>query len=62
MTKKQKSDDLIERNPKVDRHLVSVYDKLARELEKAGVDMRTRYSISPPLGGTLLSLSTHNRA
>jgi hypothetical protein len=61
MSDRQTTDDLMERNPRVDRNVVSVYEKLAGELEKAGVDTRTKYSISPPLGGGILSLYNHNK-
>ena len=42
-------------NPKIDKRLVESFERLERELQKLGVDTKSKYTLSPPLGGGTLN-------
>ncbi len=44
---------LLERNQNVSKLVVAQYKELAKQLEALGVRTKPRYTLSPPLGGTL---------
>jgi len=56
MKKQNKQNNIIIRNPKIDKDIVSSYNKFIEELRKAGIEQKPQYSISPPLGGPIPSL------
>jgi hypothetical protein len=43
-------DDIVQRNPRIEKNLVQGYEKLEKELEKIGVSVQPQFSLSPPLG------------
>ena len=42
--------EVLKRNPRIDKSVVQRYQELERKLEKLGVDTRPHYTLSPPLG------------
>jgi hypothetical protein len=44
--------EVLQRNPHVSKDLVERFKKLESELRELGADIKPRFSISPPLGGT----------
>ncbi len=43
-------------NPKVSKSVVKQYRELEKKLEKLGVDTKSHYTLSPPLGGAIPNL------
>ncbi len=67
---KQKNDPIIDEkgiqrtNPGIDRKVLAAYEKAARELKEAGIEIKTGadYNIEPALGGGILpDLHTNRR-
>lgn len=50
---------ILRSNPAVSREVVAQSERLEEELRKLGVDLRPRYSLSPPLGDGVRQI--HNR-
>ena len=42
--------EVLKRNPRVDKSVVQRYQELEKKLEKLGVDTRPHYTLSPPFG------------
>jgi len=61
MEEKEKQTEALKKNPKIDRKTVASYEKLASELRRAGVEIKSEYSITPPLGGPIPSLYISQR-
>ena len=62
MTKSSPSDreELLARNSRIDRGVVTAYRKLEGELKGLGIQRKSRYSLEPPLGRN--PTASHNRA
>lgn len=50
-------EEILGHNPAVSKSIVSKYHELEKELHKLGVDTKSRYTLSPPLGGAVSYLS-----
>jgi len=61
MEKQREQSETLRKNPKIDRKVVVAYERLANELRRAGVEIKSEYSISPPLGGPIPSLYGYQR-
>ncbi len=44
--------EILERNKNIDVNIVNAHDKLESQLRKLGVEIKPKYSLDPPLGGT----------
>ena len=53
-------EELLGRNGRIDRKVVTAYKKLEDELKDLGVQRKPRYSLEPPLGRN--PTAYHNRA
>ena len=53
-------EELLGRNSRIDRKVVTAYKKLEDELKDLGVQRKPRYSLEPPLGRN--PTAYHNRA
>lgn len=49
-------EEFLESNPAVSKSVVSQYHELEKKLHKLGVDTKPHYTLSPPLGGTIVNL------
>ena len=56
LSQKRRQDEILKKNPRIDLKLVRHQEELERELEKFGVDIKPKFRIEPPLGGTKLRL------
>ena len=52
--------EVLKRNPRIDKSVVQKYQELEKKLEKLGVDTKPHYTLSPPLGDSRTRL--HNQA
>lgn len=52
--------DVLERNSRIDREVVTAYRKLEGELKGLGIRKKPRYGLEPPLGRNPTAF--HNRA
>ena len=43
-------DKILAANPKIDAKLTRAYEELEQQLKRLGVDLRPKYTPSPPLG------------
>jgi len=48
------NDDLLNKNPGIDRKLIEESTKLQEEAKKFGHEIKSGYSLTPPLGDQLL--------
>jgi len=46
-------DDILNNNPHTDGKVVRDYERLAEKLKRLGIDNKSKYSLSPPLGGNV---------
>jgi hypothetical protein len=52
---------VLSQSPHVSRAVIEQHQRLEERLVKLGVDVRPRYSLSPPLGGAVLSIYSGQR-
>ncbi len=57
-TTRKNAEELLNSNPKISRSIVSQYRDLEKQLKKLGVDTKSHYTLSPPLGGIVSNLQT----
>ena len=50
------------RNPGIDVSVVEAHERLERDLEKIGVEIKPSYNIEPPFGRRPTRLNNHDRA
>lgn len=50
---------VLKENPGIDQSIVSKHEKLARALEKAGIEFKSDFRLEPPLGSNRAGF--HNR-
>ena len=55
-------EEVFRRNPGIDVPVVEAHERLERDLEKIGVEIKPSYNIGPPLGRRPTRLSNHDRA
>ena len=60
LTPESFSKELLKRNKKVNMKTVAAHEKLEKELQKLGVEIRPRYSLEPPLGRIGTELHSRN--
>lgn len=52
-------EEVLKRNKGINTETVAAHEKLERELQKLGVEIRPRFNIEPPLGRSRTGI--HNR-
>jgi len=53
-------EERLHQNPKVNMSVVAAHERLERELQKLGVEIKPSYNIEPALGGILGRRSFHH--
>ena len=51
--------EVLKRNKRINAETVAAHEKLERELQKLGVEIKPRFSLEPPLGPSRMGI--HNR-
>lgn len=54
-------EEVFRRNPGIDVSVVEAHERLERDLEKIGVEIKPSYNIEPPLGRRPTRLHNHHR-
>ena len=55
-------EEVFRRNPGIDVSVVEAHERLERDLEKIGVEIKPSYNIEPPFGRRPTRLRNHDRA
>lgn len=53
--------EMLSRNRGINKSTVVAHEKLERELERLGVEIKPKYNLEPPLGPTKIQLRSQNR-
>ena len=54
-------EEVFRRNPGIDVSVVEAHERLERDIEKIGVEIKPSYNIEPPLGRRPTRLHNHHR-
>ena len=59
MTSESYREEVLKRNKKINTETVAAHEKLERELQKLGIEIKPSFNLEPPLGPSRMGI--HNR-
>ena len=60
MTSESYREEVLRRNKKINTETVAAHEKLERELQKLGIEIKPSFNLEPPLGPSHIGVHNHN--
>ena len=60
MTSESYRKEVLKRNKKINTETVAAHEKLERELQKLGIEIKPSFNLEPPLGPSRIGVDNHN--
>ena len=60
MTSESYREEVLKRNKKINTETVAAHEKLERELQKLGVEIKPSFNLEPPLGPSRMGIHIRN--